>query len=72
MAPQIIGVYVLMFALLLSIPYLISVYKPLRFEEEAVVNMAIKSEKKCPVGSHVSVYSPTQVKVHACASMYNI
>ena len=71
MAAQIIGVFVLMFALLLSIPYFISVYKHVRIDEEVRADMAIKWEK-CPVGgymgSHVSVYTRKQVKAHACVS----
>ena len=58
----------LMFAPLLSIPYFISVYKHVRIDEEVRADMAIKSEKKCPVVSHVRLYAPTQVKAHACAS----
>ena len=50
MAAQIIGVFVLMFALLLSIPYFISVYKLVMFEEEVCVDMAIKSEKSVQWG----------------------
>ena len=45
MAAQNIGVLVLMCALLLRIPYFISVYKHVRIEEEVRADMAIKWEK---------------------------
>ena len=71
MSAQNIGVLVLMCALLLSIPYFISVYKHVRIVEEVRADMAIKWEK-CRVGgymgSHVSVYTRKQVKAQACVS----
>ena len=72
MSAQNIGVLVLMCALLLSIPYFISVYKHVRFEEEVRADMAIKSEKVSSGVACKRVFKYASKSACACQQVQHI